>query len=259
MSAKIKSRCLFCLKTDVPFKRREHPIPESLRNDDLILEPGLVCDLCNQYFGAKVEQKVLSAPPFSIEKAGAAVKSKKGKMPMVKVNDDVHLYPTGYLDRLLLLAEPKYLLGMSFGSFPYIVIPSDAETDFYISRFLVKMGLELLLFERDKVDPYASQFDAARMYARYGNHGMRWQMGYAVYPNKSDLVISTRFDEFGPLTTHQLYQCSMGRMLSGDFGICFVYRTHVFSCNLSSPSHIEYVSGFNRLNGFDMKLVTIMI
>lgn len=76
------NKCLFCLKSDVPFKKIEHIIPESLGNDDFTLEPGFVCDFCNQYFGSKVESYVLNIPPFNIERVATIVKTKKGNVPL---------------------------------------------------------------------------------------------------------------------------------------------------------------------------------
>jgi hypothetical protein len=114
------------------------------------------------------------------------------------------------------------------------------------------MGLELLLWS-DNTDPYTFGFDAARKFSRYAPKGVRWDLGYALYPDKEDLVIATRNDETGPLSTQTLYQYSIGQLLSGDMAICFMYRTHIFAVNLSHSSLIEYVAAFNRMNHFQMK------
>ena len=55
--------CLFC-GNDGPFTTVEHIIPESLGNDDLVLE-GEVCDSCQRYFGKEVEKYVLSHTPLA--------------------------------------------------------------------------------------------------------------------------------------------------------------------------------------------------
>jgi hypothetical protein len=36
--------CIFCRRHDGGFTRREHVFPESLGNETVILEPGIVCD-----------------------------------------------------------------------------------------------------------------------------------------------------------------------------------------------------------------------
>lgn len=256
-------KCLFCLSSREPFYRVEHPIPESLGNDDLLLEPGFVCDPCNQYFGSKIEQKVLDSPPFSVERIAAAVKTKKGKLPKVRHNADLSLFSTGYKDRILFAASPSEYLGINTKHFLYdnvgnliLKISPTSKDDFYTVRLLLKMGLELLLCKTD-VNPYDSIFDNARNYARYASPGTSWEMGYALYPRREDLSISQRVDEYGHLITHQLYQYEFGRMFSGDFGFYFAYRQHIFACNLTSPSLKEYVVGFNLMNYTKMTRIIV--
>jgi hypothetical protein len=226
----------------------EHPIPESLGNDDLALEPGFVCDPCNQYFGSKVEQKIMSLPPFGVERVCVDVPTKKGKPAVFHDPVGLTLYPSGYLDRMLMVAAPAYYLGKAAFNFPYFIGFPTPREDFYTVRFLLKVGLELLLSSTEEIDPYDPKFNPARQFSRYSSGSATWEMAYGHYPKKQDLIISERVDEYGPLTTHQLYQYELGQMLSRDIGFCFVYRTHIFACNLSGPSILEYMTGFNNRN-----------
>src|SRR5205085_1438184 len=138
--------CLFCLRHDVPFISVEHPIPESLGNDDWTIPPGFVCDGCNHYFGAKIEREVISEPPFVLERLGYAVKSKKGRPPIYKAQPGLHMLPSGFKDLILLQAEDKYVdyYRSTLAHKPF-VIPKAKGSAFYISRFLLKIGLEALL------------------------------------------------------------------------------------------------------------------
>ena len=256
-------KCLFCFCSEEPFHRAEHSIPDSLGYVDLFLEPGFVCDACNQYFGSKIEQKVLNSPPFSMERIAAAVRTKKGKLPKVRHNANLSLFSTGYKDTIIFATSPSEYLGIDAKHFLYdnlgniiLNISPSSKDDFYTVRLLLKMGLELLLYIAD-VNPYEPVFDKARNYARYASPGTSWEMGYALYPKREDLIISQRVDEYGPLITHQLYQYEFGRMFSGDFGFCFVYRQHIFACNLTSPSLTEYVVGFNSRN--EMRMTRIIV
>ena len=86
--------CLFCGTRTAPFSRVEHPIPESMGNDDLVLPHGVVCDTCNQYFGSKIEAKALCSPPLDIERMAFAVRSKKGRVPNYRT-DGFSLHSTG--------------------------------------------------------------------------------------------------------------------------------------------------------------------
>lgn len=245
-------KCLFCLETTGPFVHVEHPIPESLGNDDLFIEPGFVCDTCNQYFGVKVENSVLSTPPFGIERVRADVKTKKGKHPLFLSPPHIQLYPTSFKDKVILVASPEYWNFLQKNSL--LLLPHSEKNDVLIVRLLLKMGLELLLLD-DQLDPYNSQFNSARKFARSPVIGSSWQMAYGIYPNQEDLVISQREDEISPLVTHQLYQYQIGIMQSGDVIFSFMYAVHIFVCNLMRPSIVEYTDGFNRLNSFALNIV----
>ena len=122
-----------------------------------------------------------------------------------------------------------------------------------LARFLIKMGLELLVLT-DTLDVYSSTFDEARRCARFGENAISWEVAYGRYPRKEELVKSQRFDALGPLETRQIYQYEIGCMPNGDCHISFVYITHCYACNLSNPSIQEYVSQFNMMNEFQMTI-----
>lgn len=248
--------CLFCRTTDQSaFTRVEHPIPESLGNDDLTLPLGVVCDRCNQYFGAKVESSVLARPPFGVERVGQAILTKKGKHPKYD-EKGLSLLSTGFWDQVLVIVpdisdrtKAERLLSSPGIFYPEAVAPGHTEL---LVRFLLKVGLELASLA-DGVNPYDSGFDAARKCARFGDAARHWDFGYGLYPRRRDLKLSSRVDEFGPLETRQLYQYEMGIMPSGDLVFCFVFVTHVFACNLNRPFIAEYLLGFNSINDFTLK------
>lgn len=52
--------CIFCNQDSTESKSIEHIIPESLGNDELILDKGIVCDKCNNYFSREIENPVLN-------------------------------------------------------------------------------------------------------------------------------------------------------------------------------------------------------
>ncbi len=57
----------------------EHVIPESLGNTEHILNPGIVCDQCNNYFASKVEGPLLSDPYFRYQFSQADIPTKERK------------------------------------------------------------------------------------------------------------------------------------------------------------------------------------
>lgn len=249
-------KCLFCLSCDGPFTATEHPIPESLGNDDLTLDPGFVCDPCNQYFGSKVEGPAVNSPPFGIERVACDIKTKKGKHPKFERYPPVSLFPTSFLDRVIIVASKDYWSWIEKTA--CLVPPRAPRDDLQTSRLLIKMGLELLLLG-DGPNPYESRFNASRSFARFALPGSAWQISCGLYPRKQDLLIAEREDEIGSIITHQIYQYSIGIMQSGDVIFCFVYRTHVFGVNLIQPSIQEYVEGFNPLNEFRLEKIQVVV
>ncbi len=253
MDRPIPFKCLFCLRTAAPFTSVEHPIPESLGNDDTTLAPGFVCDQCNQYFGSNLERDVLASPPFGIERTGAAIKTKRGKLPKFS-GSDVNLYSTGFYDRVIVVASHESRSFVLNANGAYLLVDPPRDYARLLARFLLKVGLELLVHAA-REDPYSAMYDKARSFARYGDNRIHWPVAYGLYPRRRDLLISQRYDELGPLQTRQIYQYSMGVMPSGDRVLSFIFINHCFACNLCEPQLLEYVMGFNALNEFSMKLM----
>jgi HNH endonuclease len=239
--------CLYCRRTDVPFKRVEHPIPESLGNDDLIIPRGWVCDPCNQYFGAKLEAKVLSLPPFSIERAAFSVRSKKWRLAHHQ-DDGFALAATGYGGQLAIIDEGNTLAARRVARDGVYIPRLPRDYDDLIARFLLKVGLSVILMTG--LDTFGRQFDLARRCARYGERARDWDVAYGAYPKRKDIHLARRWDGLGPVDTHQLYQYSAGTMDGGDVMFCFIFATTIMAINLSRPAATEYILKFNARNEF---------
>lgn len=239
--------CLYCRHTDVPFERVEHPIPESLGNDDLIIPKGWVCDPCNQYFGAKLESKVLSLPPFSIERTAFNVRSKKGRLAHHQ-DDGFALAATGYGGRVAIIDQGNTIGALRVARDGLYIPHVPRDYDNLVARFLLKVGLGVLLMEG--LDTFEGQFDLARRCARYGERARDWDVAYGAYPGRHDIHLARRWDGLGPIDTHQLYEYSAGTMDSGDVMFCFILATSIMAINLSRPPATEYILGFNARNEF---------
>jgi hypothetical protein len=234
-----KNTCLFC-ESNGPFTKLEHPIPESLGNDDDVLLPGYVCDNCNQYFGSKIEGPVLNSPPFCIERMVAAVKTKKGKLPWYGQNGKFIMQSTGYWDTIAF--DPVYYENNK----KLILFPPPNHGNL-IARFMLKMGIELLVNSKFD-DPYDSRFEKARKFARYGCSDLSWEVSHGIFPNKEELLISEHEDHIGKLETRQLYRYEMGMLSNGDVILSFMLNAQLFACNLISPSIEVYIEHFNKIN-----------
>lgn len=244
-------KCIFCLKSNRSFSKVEHIIPESLGNDDLTLDPGFVCDSCNQYFGSKIESKAINAPPFGPERTFAGIKTKKGKLASFIQPPDLFIESTGFKDQAYIFASRKYVFHEPQTNNLMICPPSHPKDGHFILRMLLKIGLELLITVSN-TDPYSTIFNQARNYARNPKSNQSWELGTALYPHRDDLNLLVTLDEQGELFQQLLYQYEIGQMQSGDVVFCFIYRTHIFACNLSGPSLQEYCIGFNLRNEFQM-------
>lgn len=247
------NKCLFCLTGIGPFTRDEHPIPESLGNDDLVLPLGFVCDSCNQYFGSKLEQPVLSLAPFALERVTLNVRNKKGWVPTFSVRQHYTLHPTGFRDRVVLTGKQPILDAAMAGRI--IPIPRTPNEDWLLVRLLIKMGLELMLLT-DEIDPYAPQFDAARRFARAPDRKGTWQYALGRYPRRDDLINHETERDGETWINEQLYQYSIGVMPTGETGFAFLYRDHYFATNLNSSECEHYARQFNLLNEFQVTVVT---
>ncbi len=77
-------RCLFCLRSDGGFVAREHIIPESLGNTELVLPPGVVCDRCNNGVLSDLDQTLCEFFPVKMRRTILGVSSKSGLVPSTR-------------------------------------------------------------------------------------------------------------------------------------------------------------------------------
>jgi hypothetical protein len=212
-------------------------------NDDTVVPKGFVCDACNQYFGSKIEKQIMASPPFNVERVRASIKTKKHGYSKY-VENDLLLLSNGFWDHLLFAMSPERYDSIFNDNRGVLWVDTPSNYVILLARFLIKMGLELLVLT-DKLDAYSSSFDRARRCARFGEGAISWEVAYGRYPTRDDLVKSKRFDEDGPLETRQIYQYEMGCMLpNGECQLVFNYLGHCYACNLSKPSLQEYIGKF---------------
>ncbi|MDQ7818354.1 MAG: HNH endonuclease [Melioribacteraceae bacterium] len=76
-----KTPCIICKSIDNDFKSREHIFPESLGNTGLILEPGFVCDICNNGLLSELDEELLKFSPVAFLKVYYSPFTKNGKSP----------------------------------------------------------------------------------------------------------------------------------------------------------------------------------
>lgn len=179
--------CLYC-QAEGSFTTVEHVIPESLGNDDLVLE-GDVCDCCQAYFGKEVEQYVLEKTPIGVWRTLLCITTKKGRFPSVsmsqpsvrkgrfperhQLHDNVGFtaYPDGSTS--VDIDDNEIIRGIANqtkGQFNLVLTPKLLHM---LGRFLGKVGLGMLAIS-DWARAHGSRFDAIRKYSRFGEFRELW-------------------------------------------------------------------------------------
>jgi hypothetical protein len=192
-------------------------------------------------------------PPFAIERVMLNVRNKKGLVPHFSQAPHYAFHPTGYRDVVIFTGKDAILEAALAGQ--SIPIPWDVNSDWLIARFLLKMGLELMVLN-NKIDPYQQQFDAARKFARAPDLNASWQYALGHYPRRNDLIFSQTVRNGEIFNDEQLYQYSAGIMSTGELGFNFLYRDHYFAINLNTPECDEYARQFNLMNEFQVRVIT---
>ena len=187
-------RCIFCKKDSLDSKSIEHIMPESLGNVNHILQPGVVCDECNNYFARKVEAPFINSPQIKSLRFLQEIPNKKGYyipqrgLAIGKENrSGVTIYkgtPVHKKDnnseRIAIVEFDDSII--TEGS---IIFPGVSDKDYYemndrvVSRFIAKIAIEciasrLVDCEPNELDEMINEtaLDPLRNYARYGSGGI---------------------------------------------------------------------------------------
>jgi len=188
-------QCIFCRADSASAKSEEHVIPASLGNEDHVLPPGMVCDACNNYFGRKLEHKVLTSPYFKNLRARQALTSRAGNPLLTKgivstgnatfVADFSHLEnaiffePTSIDRKTKIETAIRRACVARTGGRLYLIHSGEEPELRTLSRFLAKIGLEILAHRfignpDFEIVIFDGQLDAVRRWARYGSGTMNW-------------------------------------------------------------------------------------
>ena len=169
-------------------------MPESFGNSKHVLEPGVVCDGCNNYLAREVEKPILDSLYFKERRFFSRVPNKRKRVPPLDglhlqtglrvqanadmgegVSIDVGVNPDANEARLI-----KDFLGQTHGTliFPIATTPGERA----LARFVGKVGLELLasrlikagMSHEELVDK--PEFEALRKFIRLGNEPVHWSV-----------------------------------------------------------------------------------
>lgn len=244
-------RCLFCKVDSSTSRSREHIVPESFGNTEHVLEPGVVCDGCNNYLAREVEKPILDSLYFKERRFNAAVSNKRGRVVPL---DGFHLRSgqriQAYADTgagISIGAHPntdearftKKPLSHSQGTliFPIATPPEER----VLARFVGKVGIETLaskviqagMAHEELVDMPA--LDELRNFVRRGSGPLQWSVGRRhLYPparifSEGDVYYELLHEYellLRPIDlANDLYACYISLVLFGE----------EFSLNLGGP------------------------
>lgn len=227
--------CLFC-SSDGPFTTVEHIIPESLGNDDLLLE-GEVCDGCQRYLGKEVENYVLSKTPLGVWRTFLGIRTKKRRLPQVDLSVPVrkrgilpewaphHDNQIGFASHedgstSVDIENPEILretLNGTRSQFQFVLSPKHLVQ---MGRFLGKIGLELL-FSADPDKARSERYAELRRYVRRGIKDDIWPLFHSTAGDLKSLCQLTSSEE-GDSEEVFCYQYSL--LSVGDIYDLFTFR-----------------------------------
>lgn len=182
-------RCIFCKEESSASVSIEHIIPEALGNTKHTLPPGIVCDICNNYFARKIEGPLLASMGFKNLRGRQRLQNKRGIIPtqtgffpaaQISIELDYNDLRSPTVSASSTRDEKVFiecLRSRRGGSF-YLPINVDADKRL-ISRFLGKVAIEVLAHRtlgdeswNDEIVDH-SQLDLLREYVRR-NIGDTW-------------------------------------------------------------------------------------
>lgn len=170
-------------------KSEEHILPLSLGNEDLIIPKGLICDKCNNYFAREIEKPFLNNDAIRLLRSYHTVPSRKKKVPPIEayINNEIaqiEIDPKNNCSFISLSPETieKICSGDISCFITRSVDPASLVGNYHVSRFLVKVFLEMCLlyqFEYNKDKIYHTFFvfdetmDDLLSYVRFGNRNKK--------------------------------------------------------------------------------------
>lgn len=200
-------RCIFCKQTEAVSNTVEHIIPESLGNKTHVLNNGLVCKKCNQYFSIKIEKKVLEKPYFISVRHRNFIESKKNRFPkdiaIISGDDSVRI-DLNSGEPLIVVNNLKTKEKITQGIVKQMLLPTVKEpekNDRDVSRFLGKMAIEILAYEfvdsRDWLEEITDkkELEPLKRYVRFGDKPKYWEYHQRRLYNEEDRFFNPKIQD----------------------------------------------------------------
>lgn len=167
-------------------RSEEHIIPLSLGNEKLILPIGTICDDCNNYFARNIEKEFLNNQSIIKLRSYHCIPSRKKKVPPLEVcvgneSTKMDIDAENNCAFIGLTRETIQLLkdGKIEHFFTEGVIIDSLKNNYFVSRFLVKVFIEINLFyilkfsNDHRVYSYDEKFKELISYVRRGDRNRK--------------------------------------------------------------------------------------
>lgn len=153
-------KCAFCGKKLIHegegsnTKSEEHIIPFSLGNEQLVLERGIICDQCNNYFALKIEKPFLELDTIKLLRSYHLVESRKKHVPPMDVYFMGEQVPWVYdkkMEAPTIILPEEICLRLKNGETPQLFFSQNIDlyslsNNDIVKRMLAKIFLEILLY-----------------------------------------------------------------------------------------------------------------
>ncbi|MCJ7484170.1 MAG: HNH endonuclease [Thermodesulfovibrionales bacterium] len=167
-----QKQCIYCLSISGKFTSEEHIFPESLGNDELILQKGFVCDECNNGILSCLDDFLLKFEPVAFLQVHFVPYKKNGQLPSAN-----------FQNLSIKRTTPKNIAIKTKDKSAFIIhnkYSKTGEIDFTISikgkkfdakmlgRALYKIALGMVAFDQGHEIACDSKFDSARNFIMKG-------------------------------------------------------------------------------------------
>ena len=254
-------RCIFC-KTNLDSSTSvEHIVPRSLGHNEHVLEPGVVCDSCNNYFASKVEGRVLASNFFRDLRFRNNVPSKKGRVPpaigccpsagvAIEFRRDTSGLSIGVRSEEDEAAFVAALQSRQSGSLWLPIIAGNDTDARVMARFLGKMAMECLAScltvvtgGQDEIVDH-SELEPLRRFVRYGEGPDWYYTERRIYPEGEIFQPDSDPEAFEVLHEFDLLYTEEKEL----YFVCAIFGIE-FAINMGGPSTDSYNAWLNAHNG----------
>jgi len=244
--------CIFCKASTRDSISVEHIIPESLGNKGKILEKGIVCDNCNNYFAIKIEKPLLDLEYFKCLRARNEIESKKRKIPVENVlfegsnsHSEIRRPPNSTtLD--VTINDLSFFNQIMNGEIKKLVYPvqfAPPPDNYIISRFLAKVAIEVVA-QRLSVSNEGleylvneTQFDEIREFARYGKRHKTWPYHIRSIYKENKIFKS---EENPDKLQDRLFEYDILMTTKSEYYLVLILKGIEYTINIGGPEIISY-------------------